>query len=754
VNVIDVGMRLGYAPIGNAFAKKAKARVTVILVPEDTGEPRILPAKSAKAAGEWEVPFRVAAVGLVLGPEGIDEKKLAGLLQHDPGIVDRLADYAEQHTKVEALIQALSDYEQSAPGTSTLQSALKGFSSQYGVDLPTLDRTKPTEEQAATLLRAVSPNFANTSQSAGNLAQQSGGLAASVAALFFGPPAVLAVGGAALAGNLHSTLFPPADFQSAFTQTAGDGLVLCTGDERRTAKGRLEFVWMMRLTDAEPPSISIAGTPHIPVGSPSKITVHCATVAQLKMLRRAREWRLVSTNVSATVPVQIENTDEADTLTLDLSKTRTRADDYRLETIWDWTTVPVAGRISVRPFADLASVTIPDASRDRLIVNTGTITLDLAGADLEFVNHVEFASLESPKATTTLPLTVPVASAVSQRAEVVIDTSRLHPGPHVLTISQPSGPAQSIALAVHESNPTLTGLPLHANLGEEHQTVHLHGSGLERLERIASVGATWRLLPTATGVHDLHERDAEIRLGPNAGRGTHVPVRFFVKDLHAPIEIPNALLVLDPRPKITGVDISFTGQPEIELRRGEIPSGVPVGFAVHGEGMGVRPMLELKCQSEPARGVTLRSGQHVETGTLDRTAQNTLFLSIDPNSVSASDCSLDATLLNEETGASDPYTLGQTVRLPRIEGFTLSAQTFNGSLYVGTLTGESLELIERTGWTADTGWPVQGIATPVPGRPGKQTLQIALPWPSPSPQAPLFIWLHDEREARRTGARY
>jgi hypothetical protein len=94
------------------------------------------------------------------------------------------------------------------------------------------------------------------------------------------------------------------------------------------------------------------------------------------------------------------------------------------------------------------------------------------------------------------------------------------------------------------------------------------------------------------------------------------------------------------------------------------------------------------------------------------------------------------------------------VRLPRIESFTLSGDTVGGGLYAGTLRGQSLELIERAGWTAEMGFPVQGTATPVAGSPGTQTLRIALPWPSPAPHAPLFIWLRDEHEARKTNARY
>jgi len=65
-----------------------------------------------------------------------------------------------------------------------------------------------------------------------------------------------------------------------------------------------------------------------------------------------------------------------------------------------------------------------------------------------------------------------------------------------------------------------------------------------------------------------------------------------------------------------------------------------------------------------------------------------------------------------------------------------------------------LQLISKAGWTADAGEPIQGIPTPVPANPRQQTLKIAVPWPPPSPKAPLYIWLRGETDARRTDARY
>jgi hypothetical protein len=224
--------------------------------------------------------------------------------------------------------------------------------------------------------------------------------------------------------------------------------------------------------------------------------------------------------------------------------------------------------------------------------------------------------------------------------------------------------------------------------------------------------------------------------------------------LYAPMAIDGGALVLEPRPKIGRVDISFAGQPAVELRPREIPAGVPAGFAIQADGLGPHPSLQVRCADDTAPSLALTVGERRNGAVLNRTGQRTLFLSVDPESLAPSGCLLSLVIANGLTGASDPYVLGRAVRLPRIESFTLSGEAPDGNLYAGTLRGESLELIERAGWTPDTGWPVRGTATPVAGSPGTQTLQIALPWPSPSPHAPLFIWLRDERDARRTAARY
>jgi len=108
----------------------------------------------------------------------------------------------------------------------------------------------------------------------------------------------------------------------------------------------------------------------------------------------------------------------------------------------------------------------------------------------------------------------------------------------------------------------------------------------------------------------------------------------------------------------------------------------------------------------------------------------------------------------EETGPSEPYSLGRVIRLPHLQKFVLTEQKKGGDLFLGSLTGHELQVIEKTGWDSQEGYPVLGIPIPAAGDPENQTSQIELPWPPTSPRAPLYVWLRGETTGRVTDAKY
>jgi hypothetical protein len=164
----------------------------------------------------------------------------------------------------------------------------------------------------------------------------------------------------------------------------------------------------------------------------------------------------------------------------------------------------------------------------------------------------------------------------------------------------------------------------------------------------------------------------------------------------------------------------------------------------------------LTCANEGFTKVplVLHPGDRTTSAQLDFTGEDGLFLSVDPGVVGQSGCQLAATISTDSAGSSDPTVLGRLIRLPRIEKFALSEEKLGANLYAGSLMGVDLQIIEKTGWDAKTGFPVQGIPTPVPGSAQEQTLKVELPWPPPSPHAPIYVWLRGETTGRPTVVKY
>ena len=84
----------------------------------------------------------------------------------------------------------------------------------------------------------------------------------------------------------------------------------------------------------------------------------------------------------------------------------------------------------------------------------------------------------------------------------------------------------------------------------------------------------------------------------------------------------------------------------------------------------------------------------------------------------------------------------------------MTSEKLGDGIYAAILRGEGLETIAAAGWDSERSLPVPGIPTPLAGRARKQSLRIAVPWPSPEPRAPIFVWLRGETAARPTTVRY
>ncbi|MEJ2009700.1 MAG: hypothetical protein P8Z30_16360, partial [Acidobacteriota bacterium] len=345
VNAISRGEKLKYEPSSSNPKDAPRGKITILLVPAShgsSGKIEVLNPLPANAAEEWKVPWRASIVGVVYGPHGLDVKKVHSLVEHNQNLIPQLADYAEKAATVEALVQTLSQYEQSPPASRDLDAVLKGFSSQYGVSLPSISSGAPAGQQAAQLLHSIVPALSSYNplavQGSSVALQKSAGVAAWVAALFWGStPVGLAAGGASLLQNMRTLLFPNTDFRAAFAQdTVAHSMQLCTTQKHNAGRTRTAYLWVHRVLNSGPPTVTLPAAVHIPLNWKSEVNVTCATRVQLRDLPRARDWQLVSADHHFAVPVKVTVGSSADTLAIDLKNTTLSPGKYKLAAMWDW----------------------------------------------------------------------------------------------------------------------------------------------------------------------------------------------------------------------------------------------------------------------------------------------------------------------------------------------------------------------------------------------------------------------------------
>lgn len=743
MNVVRQGDAVVYTPrdLPPDFSKSA--RVSLVLVPAGgSSDLAVLDPEPANQPATWVAPFRVAVVGIVFGPQGLDHKKVNSLVTKDRDLVSQLADYAEQTSQVETLIEALAGADEGPSASRNLEAALAGFASRSGAAIPKLDRTASTDQQAMTLLHALNPALGAYDPLAPQPAarmQQSAGLAASVASLFLGANVGLAAGGAAMVQNLRTLLFPGTDFRSALVQTSGgDRLTLCAKRQPARSRTRLAYLWALRLPDSGPPAVTLPAAVHLPLGLKSPIEIQAKDA---RLLERARDWTLAASD-GKSVPTPI--TVSAQALEIDLAAAKPPAGVYRLRAKWDWDSFALPVEVHLHALGDLKTAAVVPQSADALIEGAGPVPVKLAGADFEFI---ERAFLQKQPVDFSLP--AGRRAGPQESIEVVVNTKGLKAGTYPLALVQPDGSTREVPVRVLPPNPRLDGLPVRANLGEARQRIMLRGSGLERIEAVQADGAEIELAPRTP---DAATRTAFIHLSKDVKKGDLLGIALKVEGVSQAISVPRAIEVAPPRPRIAGVTAAAPDDLGIALRPGELPAGSFTSFSMRVEQAETLPWVRIRCEGS-GEDLRLAAGDKRASARLDAAGPGLLFLSLDAGAIARPGCVLSATAETEAAGASDPYPLGRVVRLPRIESFALTDEKVGDSAYAGVLTGQDLETIEKAGWDAQAGTAVESLPRPVAGEGHRQTLRIVLPWPAPGPHAPVYIWLRGETEGRATKAK-
>lgn len=748
VNRILPGQKLVYAPANRLPETLKKAQVALVVAPSGRGGSlAVLAPKSARAVAEWKAPFRASVVALVFGPQGLDTNKVSTLFRQDRQLVEQLADYAQQTSSTETLLNALASWDRTPTATENLNAALMGFAAAFGRPVPALDRNAPADQQVATLLRALNPALATYDPLAPEpqqRLQQSALLAATVGSLFLGSPVGLAAGGASLFMNLSSMMFPDTDFRSAFVQTAPEqSLLLCARRERTRSRARQAYLWAVRIPDADPPSLALASPSRVLAGAKTLLPVRASEPGTWKNLDRARDWHLVAADSGAKVPVAVKAVPEKEALELDLAGAKVAAGVYALAGTWDWETFSVGGQIEVRHLSAEAP-RLARGAGDRLVRGSGLVPVELEGCDLEFVEKLELRrSAGEPArlkfARTPAGVTVP------------LDTNELEAGRYTLAFYFPDGTVRETPLRILPPHPKLEGLPLRLNLGEAEQRIRLRGAGLGRIQRITSPLAEIEL-SSSVGPDG---RDAVVRLSAQAHKGDRGDLAIYVEGIEQPLEALAALQVIGPRPRIHAAQASLPEGLGIELAEGELPAGSFAGFSLLVQPLESPPSVRVECAEKhlTIRAETARLDEPRAAVKLRQTGRETLYLTFDPGAVGQAGCTVTVQVATESQGSSDPFVLGKVIRLPRIYSFEVSDRKVGELGYAATLTGEELERIERVGWREDFGLPVTEL--PVPLASGeKQALEVTVPWPPPAPRAPLYVWLRGETRGRKTGARY
>lgn len=755
VNALHKGQNLLYEPVHIPPAVKNKAEIALLLAPAANSDATLEALKPAPAdkSTVWVLPRDASVIALVYGPQGLSMRKVKAMVQKNDEVLAELADYADQTAQVSALIQELQDSEASGAGVSA---ALAGFSAKSGVSMPALDTHAATNQQALALLHALSPSMSAMdplTASSNAVMQQSTGLAAAVASLFFGNPVGLVAGGASLFQNMHTMLFPETEFLSIIAQPAASGeFALCAKSQTAKAHTRIAYLWAHRLPQLAEPKLSLATPAHLPIGAKSAIAVHADDGP--KAIARLRDWQLTPAKGGASfqVPAAIEKDGGVQ---LDLSKTKAAPGEYRLKAFWDWDSLPVAGDVYLHPYGDLKLAKLAADSRDRLVEGSGPIPLKLEGADFEFVEKAELEPASPRKGSPVkVSFTLPhgKSGGDQESAEAELDTNGLKPGAYRLLLAQSDGVSHPIPLTILPPNPKLDDLPLRPNLDESGQKLVLNGSGLDRIEKLTTEAGEIELAPHP---HAGAAREATFKLNSKARKGQHFDLRMQVQGIEAPLVLADAIEIRGPRPHIVSVRKSYPQNFGLALNPDEIPAAVTASFALSVTHGGDSAAVDVTCADAGPlrRALYLAAGDRIAGARLDLAGEGELFLSLDPGSVGRSGCRLEARVTSPE-GSSDPYPLGRVLRVPRIEQFVLTDQKLGDGVYAGTLKGEDLDTIEQAGWDAQHGLPVQSIPDAVAGEPQKQLLQIQLPWPAPAPHAPVFVWLRGEAKGRPTGVKY
>ncbi|MBI3471046.1 MAG: hypothetical protein HY013_06795 [Candidatus Solibacter usitatus] len=722
INILRQGYKVSYKPVQLPADIRREARVALVLAPAEgeitgTSPLTILDLQPAANPAEWTIPHRVSVLMLVFGPAGLDEKKITNVVMRDEDLISQVAGYADQTEQLESTIQTLVAFDETPEAAGELEARLGN---------------SPVEQALLALLRAQNPALSTFNPLAVGRRAPPATLMGKAADGFFDNAGAVVPGGGILPG-VKGFLMPETELRSVFAQH-GDGgaLMLCGKRRQPRSRTKVAYLWAHRVLDRAAPAVALPAETHVPAGVKSLIPIKPRAVSDWDILDHVRDWALAPVAGGAASPASVAVSPLARTLELDLRKSRIAPGAYKLTGKWDWDAVEAGGSLEIRPPGGLKTAKLAPSSQDRLIENSGWVPVKLEGPDFEFLEKITLQGGGEGRAKPVeLDFTLPVGKRAGPQDTVYfeLDTRGLAAGEYKLALLQAGGSSAEIPLRILPPHPKLEGLPRRVHLGERDQSVAIEGTGLGRIQRIECDRADVQLQEGG--------KRAVVRLREGLKPGDLLAFLLKVEGVEAAIRVEQALLVTPPRPRVRTGTAALPEELGVALREGEIPAGSYTGFALHLEHPGDAQHVDLACQGRP-RSLSLRLGERLAGGQLERIGTDGWFLSFDAGAVGPSGCAVFGAIVSDSAGVSERFALGRVVRLPHLE-------SFNGTV----LRGSSLEVIEKLGWDAQTAVAVAGLPASIAGEGPKQVLRLSLPAP-PRPDAALQVWLWGEAEPRAT----
>lgn len=730
LNNLPVGSRITYRPLDLPADMKKDAKLTLVLVPQDPdGSVTVMEPKLAAAAGDWITPFAARIVLLVFAPQGLDEKRLTNLVTKDEAVVQTLADYADETADLEAQLENAREIEQEGQED----------------DHPAQPST-PAEQALYSLVRALNP--ANSSYDPLGAGRRAGPttLMGQGEEAFFENAGSLFPGGGVLP-LVKTWLLPDTEFRSVYAISAeSDGMTLCTKVQIK-GKNKLAYLWAYRMAGGTAPKVELAKDTDVPIGMRATISVKVEKISEWRPVSRIFDWTLVpeaGSEKPLNIAVRVSPDERA--LVVDLRKFPEAPGTYHIQGKWDWSTVKVADAVRLHRLDDFKTASVTPQTQDKFIAATGTVPIELTGADFLFVDHAWLHRVTSAR---QIPADLPpVRTGPSDQLRVEVDTDGLRPGPYMLALARVDGAVTDVPVRLLPTPPRIDTSGARVNTGDREEHVTLAGSGLDRIQSLDADKADVAMQPAN---EDGSKREVRVKLHADAQPGDKLALMAKVEGMSTAIRFPRVLQVAAARPRILDAKASIPAGLAVTVRDGEIPAGSWVDYVLKVEPMTSTGLLTLQC-AEPERvvqGLKLHVGEKQASGQLVNAGSDGWFLSLDPGAVGQSGCTLTVVMETEDLGKSDPFTLGKVVRLPHIDSFAMTDDKSPDGYY-GVLKGFDLDTIAKTGWDSSTGVAAPELPRPAAGEGGKQTLRISMPWPSPSPKALLYVWLRGETDGRAT----